>query len=89
MQKHIGELGGELGGLDMAYSAGHGPAAYVKALKPVNTSGGPEHLVGMRYPQTHTHTYMRLHIYIHMCVRVRCVHTCRGLPYLGRTAAIQ
>ena len=60
-------VGGELGGLDMAYSAGHGPAAYVKALKPVNTSGGPEHLVGMRYPQTHTHTYMRLHIYTYVC----------------------
>jgi hypothetical protein len=65
--------GGELGGLDMAYSAGHGPAAYVKALKPVNTSGGPEHLVDMRYPKP-AHTYMRLHIYICVCVRGAYTH---------------
>ena len=60
--------GGELGGLDMAYSAGHGPAAYVKALKPVNTSGGPEHLVGMRYPKpTHTHICACIYTYVCAC----------------------
>ena len=73
--------GGELGGLDMAYSAGHGPAAYVKALKPVNTSGGPEHLVDMRYPKpTHTHICACIYIYICAYTHVEVYHILGGQP---------
>ena len=71
----------------MAYSAGHGPAAYVKALKPVNTSGGPEHLVDMRYPKpTHTHIcaciYIYIYIYIYICAytHVEVYHILGGQP---------